>query len=77
MQVIALHALSPSAWTAEEISLAVATNEHLERMLVGLDSVTGLTGDDRAAKKQAVQFINQLCLKLDSVRSRTKHEGGT
>lgn len=69
-----MHQMSLDAWTPEERSLAVATNEHLERMLVGLDSVTGLTGDNRAAKKQAVQFINDLCLRLDSVRSRKNQD---
>lgn len=72
VQVTALKAVPPGTWTDEEFTLAVATNEHLERMLVGLDSVTGLTGDDRSAKKQAVQFINQLCAQLDSLRSCTK-----
>lgn len=71
-QVKKLCRTSPDAWTTEDTNVAIATNEHLERMLVGLDSVTGLKGDDRAAKKQAVQVINDLCLQLDNVRSRTK-----
>eukprot|EP00892_Ulva_mutabilis_P000053 jgi/Ulvmu1/10048/UM059_0098.1 len=67
-----LKSTSAEAWTTADNNLAVATNEHLERMLVGLDSVTGLAGDDKAAKKHAVQAINELCLQLDNIRSRSK-----
>lgn len=55
-------------WTILEQDLAVATNEHLERMLLELDNVTGLQGDNRTSKKAAVALVNSLCSRLDALR---------
>jgi hypothetical protein len=57
-------------WAAAEQELAVATNEHLERTLLCLDGATDLQGDDRAAKKAAVELVSGLCSRLDAVRSK-------
>jgi hypothetical protein len=58
------------SWAGTERSLAVATNEHLERMLVELDGATGLAGDDRAEKKSAIKTISNLCSRLDACRPK-------
>jgi BAG domain len=47
-----------------------ACNEHLERMLIQLDGITGLEGEHRHYKKSKIDAVSALCAKVDALKNR-------
>lgn len=48
----------------------LSSNEYLERMLLALDEVTGLEGEDREYKKSKLSVISDLCSRLDALKNQ-------
>jgi BAG domain len=50
----------------------LTVNEHLERMLLKLDDITGLEGEGRQYKKDRVAEIDQLCTRCDALKKQVR-----
>jgi predicted hydrolase (HD superfamily) len=54
-------------WTQAHHTELLVTNEQLEKMLLALDSLTGLQGALRDKKKARIREISKLCMILDNM----------
>eukprot|EP01025_Chloroclados_australasicus_P016928 TRINITY_DN18635_c0_g1_i2.p1 TRINITY_DN18635_c0_g1~~TRINITY_DN18635_c0_g1_i2.p1 ORF type:complete len:233 (+),score=18.03 TRINITY_DN18635_c0_g1_i2:2-700(+) len=70
-----LEACSSKDWTPEHNKQLLETTELLERILLALDELSGLSGPERDYKKSKVNEVQDLCSRLDRVKARCTSAG--